>query len=85
MKIEVKNIKYNESKCVENVTADLYVDRKPFSNIDYDGYGIHNSKHDENPLSYKEFHQQLPNLCKSEMNNVKELLQLFFLTKRSSI
>lgn len=85
MKIELKNLKYNEQKYVNNVTAELYVDGNPFSEIDFDGNGIHNSKHDDNISSFEEFHQQLPNLCKSEMNNIKELMQIVFLTQGSSL
>ena len=86
MKIEIKNVKYNKSEYVDTVEGDIYVDRKPFSKIDFDGNSFHNSKHDDNPSSYKEFHQQLPEIVsETQYKNSKEFLQLVFLSEQAKL
>ena len=82
MKLEVKNIKFNEHKYVDSTTADIYVDRKLFSTIDFDGNSYHNSRHDDCPLSSKEYSDKLDvALRSSDFANIEQLVKLVHLTK----
>ena len=84
MKIEIKNVKYNP--CVDMTEGDIYVNRKPFSYIDFDGESFHNSKHDDNPSSYKDFHQQLPQIVReTQYKNSEQFLKLVFFSEKAKL